>query len=303
MLVKFGIAENRLRIVGFGEKMPLPGNTNKNKTERAQNRRVVFKALSDKDMARIDSISRKAPEDLTAADMRALKKSFRYEDEKDPFEVKWRYMYSVLFRYGSAHIQPEFQMIPKALAGVMRENPCLNIILESHTDPESSDDFNLQLSMRRSQSVWDALVFNGVERTRIEAENYGELKPINKNTNEAEKALSRRVTFKANPTGCMLNIDSLITREILRTYNTRISNQIIINFDNRFMIQTGAFKTEQLALMMVIKLRDLVPDNIYLIEDKGFYRVIVGYTNTRKEAQNIARIIQASGILSNPYNY
>ncbi len=303
MLVKYGIAENRLQVVGFGEKMPLPGNKNKNKFERAKNRRVVFKPISDKDLAKIDSISRKAPEDITAADMRTLKKSFKYENEQDPFEVKWRYMYSILFRYGSAHIQPEHQLIPKALAGVMQENLCLNLILESHTDPESSESFNMQLSMRRSQSVWDALVFNGVERTRIEAENYGEIKPLNKNTNEAEKALSRRVTFKPNASGCQLNIDSLITKEILRTYKSRISNQIIINHDNRFMIQTGAFKTEQFAVMMAMKLKDFVPDNIYIIEDQGLFRVIVGYTNTRKEAMDIARIIQASGILANPNNY
>ena len=303
MLVKYGIAENRLQIVGFGEKVPLPGNTNKNKLEKAKNRRVVFKAISDKDMAKVDSISRKAPEDITSSDMRTLKKSFKYESNQDPFEVKWRYMYSILFRYGSVHIQPEQQLVTKALAGVMNDNQCLKVILESHTDPESSELFNMQLSMRRSQSVWDALVFNGVERTRIEAENYGEIKPLNKNTNEAEKALNRRVTFKTSPTGCQLNIDSLITKEILRTYNTRISNQIIINHDNRFMIQTGAFKTEQFAIMMALKLKDFVPDNIYIIEDLGMFRVIVGYTNTRKEAMEIARIIQASGILSNPYNY
>ena len=224
-------------------------------------------------------------------------------NEEDPFEVKWRYMYSILFRYGSAHIQSEHRMIPVALAGVMRDNPCLNVMLESHADPESSESFNMQLSMRRSQSVWDALVFNGVERTRIEVANYGEIQPINKNTDEAEKALNRRVTFKPHTTGCQLNIDSLITKEILRIYKTRISNQIIINHDGRYMIQTGAFKTEQLAVMMAIKLKDFLPDNIYIIEDQGLFRVIVGYTNTRKEAMDIARVIQASGILSNPYNY
>ena len=303
MLVKYGIAENRLRVVGFGEKMPLPGNTNKNAFERAKNRRVVFKPLSDKDLAKIDSISRKAPEDMTLADMRTLRKSIKYADEKDPFEVKWRYNYSILFRYGSAHLQPDYRIVPQALAGVMRDNPCLNLILESHADTESSESFNMQLTMRRSQAVWDALAFHGVERTRIEAENYGEIKPLNKNQNEAEKALNRRVTFKVSPTGCQLNIDSLITQEILRTYKSRISNQIIINHDNQFMIQTGAFKTEQLAIMMALKLKDFVPDNIYIVEDQGFYRVIVGYTNTRREAMDIARLIQASGILSNPYNY
>lgn len=303
ILVKYGIAENRLRIIGFGEKMPLPGNTNKNKFERALNRRVVFKPISEKDRIKIDSITRKSPEDITAADMRTLKKSFRYVNEKDPFDVKWRYNYSILYRYGSAHIQPEYQIVPKALASIMNENPCLSIVLESHTDPESSESFNMQLSMRRSQSVWDALVFHGVDRTRIEVENYGEIKPLNKNQNEVERALNRRVTFKVNAKGCQLNIDSLITQEILRSYKSRISNQIIINHDNRFMIQTGAFRTEQLAIMMAMKLKDFVPDNIYIIEDSGFYRVIVGYTNSRKEAMDIARLIQASGILSNPYNF
>ncbi len=303
MLVKYGIAENRLRIVGFGETMPLPGNTNKNRFERAMNRRVVFKPTSEKDMAKIDSIIRKSPEDITASDMRTLKRSFKYENEKDPFEVKWRYNYSILYRYGSAHIQPEYRIVPKALATVMSENPCLNIILESHSDSESSESFNMQLSMRRSQSAWDALVFHGIDRTRIETENYGEIKPLNNNQNEVEKALNRKVTFKVNPTGCQLNIDSLISQEILRTYKSRISNQIIINHDNRFMIQTGAFRTEQLAIMMTMKLKDFVPNNIYIIEDQGFYRVIIGYTNTRREAIDIARLIQAAGVLSNPYNY
>ncbi len=52
-----------------------------------------------------------------------------------------------------------------------------------------------------------------------------------------------------------------------------------------------------------MKLKDFVPNNIYIIEDQGFYRVIIGYTNTRREAMDIARLIQAAGVLSNPYNY
>jgi len=55
--------------------------------------------------------------------------------------------------------------------------------------------------------------------------------------------------------------------------------------------------------LMALKLKDFVPDNIYIVPDNGLYRVIVGYTETRKEAMDIARVIQASGILANPYNY
>jgi outer membrane protein OmpA-like peptidoglycan-associated protein len=300
MLVKYGISEDRLRIVGFGEKQPMPGNTNRTKAQRAQNRRVVFKAISDKDMARIDSIQRKSPESLTARDIRTLKKSMKYVDEFDPFEVKWRYMYSLFFRYGNARIRTDQQMIVNAVAGVMQKNACLNVLLESHTDPESNETFNMNLSMKRSQAVWDALVYRGVDRTRIEVANYGEYQPPYSNANETEKELNRRVSIKVAPSGCQLPLDSLITQEIIKTYRTRISNQIIINHDGRYMIQTGAFKTEQLALMMALKLKDLLPDNIYIVPENGLFRVIVGYTKTRKEATDIARVIQASGIIANP---
>lgn len=303
ILVKYGIDESRLRIVGFGKRLPVPGNTNSTPKERSQNRRVVFKAISDKDVALIDSISRKNPDDITEKDARLLRRSVSYVTDSDPFAVKWRFSYSFLFHYASYKVRPEQKMLAKALAGIMKDNTCLVLYLTSHTDLESSEERNMQLSIKRAQSVWDELAYEGIERTRVEVANYGENKPFNANSNSAEKALNRRVTIGVHPTGCQMNIDSLLTEKIKQTYKTRISNQIIINHDNKFMIQTGAFSLEQNAILMALKLKDFVPDNIYIVPDNGLYRVIVGYTETRKEAMDIARVIQASGILANPYNY
>lgn len=302
ILVKYGVSEERLRIVGFGENKPAPGNKNRTKLERAQNRRVVFKALSANKMENIDVIANKNPDNLTRSDIRNLKSTVTYVNEQNPFEVKWRYMYSFLFYYGKSNIRPEQGMLVRALASVMKQHPCLIVQLESHTDTESSDAFNMELSIDRAQSVWDALVFQGVDRLRIRVANYGKNAPLTTEENEAKKALNRRVAFKPHADGCQLNLDSLVTQEIIRTYNTRISNQHIINHDGRYMIQTGAFKNEELALMMAVKLRHVLPDNIYIVNDNELYRVIVGYTNTRSEAKDIARVIQASGILANPYN-
>jgi hypothetical protein len=141
------------------------------------------------------------------------------------------------------------------------------------------------------------LTYNGIERTRIEAINYGKYKPLNSNSNAAEQALNRKVCFKVNPKGCQLNVDSLITLEILSTFKSPISSQKVIEHDGSYMIETGVFKSEDTAIMMFVKLKDLLPDNIYIIKENGLYRVIVGYTSTRSEALDIARLIQASGVL------
>ncbi|OIP84411.1 MAG: hypothetical protein AUK44_02480 [Porphyromonadaceae bacterium CG2_30_38_12] len=299
ILTKFGISPKRIVISGFDEPKSKTFSETIPKTT-AYNKRVVFKDNSEKERAKIDSITRKSYESFTNSDLRTLKKSFKYDTSDDIFEVKWNYIYSIYYEPNRYNIRPSQQIVLNALAAIMKKNPCLNINLSSHTDSVSTEEHNMELSKLRSGLVWDALVKNDIERTRIEAINYGELKPFNNNANKAERAVNRRVLFQVAPTGCQLNLDSLITSEILNSYETHVSSQIIIQHDGRYMLQTGLFKSEQFAILMAIKLNSVVPNNIYIIEEKGFYRVIVGYTKTRKEAMNVARIIQATGVIANP---
>lgn len=302
MLVKYGVSEDRLQIVGFGSSMPVNGNSNSTVAERTQNRRVVFKAVSNKDFIKVNRILGKLPQNVTERDMRTLKNTIRYENTVGPFEVKWRYMYSVLFRYRSSKVDYSYQTLLKALSNVINANPCLMLDMSAHTDSLSSVESNMRLSVKRSQAVWDVLAYNGVDRTRVEVANYGENKPLNNSSNAAEIALNRRVAFKVNPKGCQLNLDSLITQELLHRFDLQIGNQRIVKMDSKFMIQVGAFQSESAAVLMTVKLKDFVPDNIYTVFENGVHRVIVGYTNTREEAMNVARLIHASGILSNPQN-
>ncbi|MBP6610687.1 MAG: OmpA family protein [Paludibacter sp.] len=302
ILVKYGISEERLRITGFGSSVPVVGNTNSTPAERAQNRRVVFKAISDKDLVKVNKIMGKLPENVTERDMRTLKSTMSYENSNDPLEVKWRYKYSILFRYRSSRVGTEYQPLLRALSSVINNNSCLILDMSAHTDSLSSDESNMRLSMKRSQAVWDVLALNGVERTRVEVANFGENKPVNNSENAAEVALNRRVAFTVSPKGCQLNLDSLLTQELLQTYKGQIGNQRIVKSDGKFLIQTGAFQSENSALLMAVKLKDFVPDNIYIVQENGVHRVIIGFTNTRDEAMDVARLVQASGILANPAN-
>ena len=51
-------------------------------------------------------------------------------------------------------------------------------VVEGHTDGAGSDAFNLDLSVRRANSVVDYLKTHGVGQARLEAKGYGKQKPL-----------------------------------------------------------------------------------------------------------------------------
>ncbi|NEU11877.1 OmpA family protein [Methylobacterium sp. BTF04] len=63
-------------------------------------------------------------------------------------------------------------------------------VVEGHTDGTGSDAFNLDLSMRRANSVVDYLKARGVGGGRLEAKGYGKQKPLVPDPNASE---NRRV--------------------------------------------------------------------------------------------------------------
>ncbi|MFT7156530.1 MAG: outer membrane protein OmpA-like peptidoglycan-associated protein [Parvicella sp.] len=81
----------------------------------------------------------------------------------------------------------------------MKNNPNVSILLEGHTDSNGDDDYNQNLSERRSKQVRTKLIQAGVSSSRIESKGYGETQPAENNsdpdgTNNPEvRQLNRRV--------------------------------------------------------------------------------------------------------------
>jgi outer membrane protein OmpA-like peptidoglycan-associated protein/tetratricopeptide (TPR) repeat protein len=65
----------------------------------------------------------------------------------------------------------------------MKDNPDAKIVLEGHTDAKGEDDYNQNLSEKRSLKVKKELISAGISSSRIATEGYGEKKPIANNTN------------------------------------------------------------------------------------------------------------------------
>jgi outer membrane protein OmpA-like peptidoglycan-associated protein len=72
----------------------------------------------------------------------------------------------------------------------------MNIEIGGHTDQEGSDAHNITLSQNRAKAVYDYLVLNGVQPSRLTYKGYGESTPIDSNQTPDGRAKNRRTEFK-----------------------------------------------------------------------------------------------------------
>lgn len=79
------------------------------------------------------------------------------------------------------------------LAGIFQEYPKTVILVEGHTDSAGTDEYNMDLSRRRAQSVANYLIAKGVDASRFTVKWYGETQPRADNSTAEGKAKNRRV--------------------------------------------------------------------------------------------------------------
>lgn len=81
----------------------------------------------------------------------------------------------------------------EALFGYLERNPEIRIKIMGHTDNVGKDAANQRLSEGRAEAVREDLIKRGINETRIEAEGYGETRPIDTNDTEEGRQNNRRV--------------------------------------------------------------------------------------------------------------
>ncbi|SDL36608.1 OmpA family protein [Catalinimonas alkaloidigena] len=70
------------------------------------------------------------------------------------------------------------------------------VLVEGHTDNRGSDDYNLQLSMKRVNRIQELMHQMGVPEDRVSVMGYGESQPKYDNNTEEGRQKNRRVDFK-----------------------------------------------------------------------------------------------------------
>jgi len=79
------------------------------------------------------------------------------------------------------------------LAGIFKEYPDTNILVEGHTDNTGSDSYNLTLSKNRAQAVTNYLTDRGISASRFDTKWYGEAQPKYDNSTAEGRSKNRRV--------------------------------------------------------------------------------------------------------------
>jgi OOP family OmpA-OmpF porin len=106
-------------------------------------------------------------------------------------------IYSILFDVDKTDLKPESASALDEVAKLLKSDPALKLEVAGHTDNTGSAEHNMDLSAGRANAVVDALVGRyGIDRAQLQAQGYGDTKPIEPNDTDSGKSRNRRVELK-----------------------------------------------------------------------------------------------------------
>lgn len=103
---------------------------------------------------------------------------------------------NVLFETNKNVIRPQFKVNVDNALKFLKDNPTAKVVISGYTDDKSTEVYNQGLSNRRAVAVQQYLIKNGIDKTRITTEAFGETKPVADNATEEGRTLNRRSEIK-----------------------------------------------------------------------------------------------------------
>ncbi len=189
-LVSKGINPDRLIAVGFGETRPIADNGTKE--GRAMNRRIEFVVLEappkPDEQGKVELKPAKSPLIGFVGRQKALEKLF-VEDGQFVLE-------GVVFEFDSDKLTDSAKAVLDDVAEVLQKHSDIRVEILGYTDSLGNDQYNLDLSQRRVDSVIKYLVSKGIDSNRLVGKGMGEANPIGDNKTREGRALNRRIEFR-----------------------------------------------------------------------------------------------------------
>ncbi len=107
--------------------------------------------------------------------------------------IKITFSSGILFDVDQADLKNESQTELAKLSVILNKHEDTNSLLAGHTDSTGSEEYNLELSQRRAQSVANFLTTQNVDPARFSVEGYGQSDPVASNDTAEGRAQNRRV--------------------------------------------------------------------------------------------------------------
>lgn len=100
------------------------------------------------------------------------------------------------FAYNSSMVKSDMTSRARTIASYMRSHPNVYLFVEGHCDERGPQAYNLALGSRRSNSVRNFLISEGVNPDNVFTVSYGKERPIIQEHNERAWSMNRRAEFK-----------------------------------------------------------------------------------------------------------
>lgn len=103
---------------------------------------------------------------------------------------------NIFFDFDKFDLLPASQVELTRLVDLLKKNAKMKIEIGGHTDNKGAKEYNQLLSENRAKSVYNYLIQNGIDKSRLSYKGYGLTLPIDTNETEQGRANNRRTEFK-----------------------------------------------------------------------------------------------------------
>jgi OOP family OmpA-OmpF porin len=127
--------------------------------------------------------------------------------EPTPERMKYCISLNIEYDINKADIRPQYHDEVAKVGDFMKKYPTTTAVIEGYTDEVGSDEYNMQLSQQRAESVVKTLVEKfGIEPSRLSAKGYGKTRPVTDNSSDAGRQKNRRIDAVID---CALDVKEL----------------------------------------------------------------------------------------------
>jgi outer membrane protein OmpA-like peptidoglycan-associated protein/tetratricopeptide (TPR) repeat protein len=138
---------------------------------------------------------------LADADTAKVPEPFRLDVGLEPIKVgQSTVLKNIFFETAKAELKSDSRAELERIAIFLNANPDVKIEITGHTDNVGEKKYNLGLSDRRAQSVYNYLIANGISASRLSYKGYGDTKPVATNDTEGGRQLNRRTEMVISAT-------------------------------------------------------------------------------------------------------
>lgn len=103
---------------------------------------------------------------------------------------------NIFFEFDKYDLKKESEIELKKILDFLNVNPDIKVRINGHTDNIGSEAYNKTLSEKRSESVVNWLINNGIDETRLSLKGYGPSLPLESNDTEEGRAKNRRTELQ-----------------------------------------------------------------------------------------------------------